>query len=110
MAERVRAYDPVAEATLRELGESVVAWRKLHRLTQEQVARRAGIARVTLTRLERGEEGVGIGALVRVLSVLGLDEDLREMMNPYRTQFAAALAERTMVQRVRQPRAKRRAR
>lgn len=99
--------DPIAESTLKELGESVASWRKLHRLTQEDLARRAGISRPVLTRLERGEEGVGIGALVRVLGVLGVEDNLIEALDPYRTQFGRDLAERTQVQRVRRPKVRR---
>ena len=46
-------------------------------LSSEQVAERAGIARNTLIKIENGDEGVAIGSYLRVLIVLGLEEDLR---------------------------------
>ena len=42
----------------------------------EQVAERAGISRNTLTKIERGEEGVAMGYYFRVLAILGLEKDL----------------------------------
>ena len=40
------------------------------------VAERAGISRNTLTKIERGEEGVAMGYYFRVLAILGLEKDL----------------------------------
>ena len=45
-------------------------------LSSEQVAERAGISRNTLTKIERGEEGVVMGYYFRVLAILGLEKDL----------------------------------
>ena len=45
-------------------------------LSSEQVAERAGISRNTLTKIERGEEGVAIGYYFRGLAILGLEKDL----------------------------------
>ena len=95
--------DPVAENALRGLGDDIVAWRKLHLLTQEQLARRAGVSRPVVTRLERGEEGVGIGALMRVLVVLGVENDILTALDPYQSRFGRELADRAQVQRVRRP-------
>ena len=39
-------------------------------------AERAGISRNTLTKIERGEEGVAMGYYFRVLAILGLEKDL----------------------------------
>lgn len=93
--------DPVAESALRELGSAVATWRKLHQLTQVQLATRAGVSRPVITRLERGDEGVGLGALVRVLAVFGIENDLLSAIDPYQTKFGRQLAQRAEVQRVR---------
>ena len=95
--------DPVAENALRGLGDDIVSWRKLHLLTQEQLAQRAGVSRPVVTRLERGEEGVGIGALMRVLVVLGVENDILAALDPYQSRFGRELADRAQVQRVRRP-------
>ncbi|HOA27343.1 MAG TPA: helix-turn-helix transcriptional regulator [Arachnia sp.] len=106
MAERYSIPDHKTERALGDLGESIASWRKLHQLTQEQLAKRAGISRPVLTKLERGDEGVGIGALFRVLRVLQLDGDVLEAMSPFTSRFGWDLAERTQVQRVRPPKPK----
>lgn len=93
--------DPVAEAALRDLGDHLAAWRKLHVLTQEQLAARAGVSRPVITRLERGEDGVGIGALMRVLIVVGIENDVLAAADPAQTRFGRELTSRTRAQRVR---------
>ncbi|GEP97083.1 helix-turn-helix domain-containing protein [Chitinophaga cymbidii] len=67
---------PSAEDTLVELGTNIKLARKRRRLTEEQVAERAGIARSTLQLIEKGEAGVAISFYVQVLFVLGLSKDL----------------------------------
>ena len=67
---------PSAEDTLKELGTNIKLARKRRRLTEEQVAERAGIARSTLQLIEKGESGVAISFYVQVLFVLGLNQDL----------------------------------
>ncbi|MBK8461429.1 MAG: helix-turn-helix transcriptional regulator [Micropruina sp.] len=95
--------DPVAENALRTLGEHVSAWRKLHLLTQQQMATRAGVSKPVITRLERGDAGVGIGALMRVLIVIGIENEILTALDPYQTRFGRELVARTQVQRVRKP-------
>lgn len=93
--------DPAADENVRAIGESIASWRKIHRLTQEQLAARAGVSRPVVTRLERGEDGVGIGALMRVAAILGIDDRLTQAVDPMETRFGRELAERTTVARVR---------
>ena len=42
----------------------------------EQVAERADISRPTLHSIERGNSNVTIGAYVKVLAILGLEDDI----------------------------------
>jgi transcriptional regulator with XRE-family HTH domain len=93
--------DPAAAADLRRLGENVASWRKIQRLTQEQLARRAGVSRPVITRMERGDEGVGIGALLRVAGVLGIGDQLVNAVDPLETAYGRQLADRAAVRRVR---------
>lgn len=93
--------DPAADVVLSRIGQNLASWRKLHRLTQQQVADRAGVSQPVIARLEHGEPGVGIGALVRVAAIVGISEELLAATDPYQTSFGRALSERTQVQRVR---------
>lgn len=67
---------PKHERLLHELGENIHLARLRRDLSSEQIAERAGIARNTLIKIERGEEGVAIGMYLRVLIALGLQDDM----------------------------------
>lgn len=67
---------PAQQKTLAAFGENLKYARLRRDLSSEQVAERAGIARGTLVKIEKGDEGVAIGYYFRVLAVLGLDKDL----------------------------------
>lgn len=67
---------PAAERQLEALGERLAAARKRRRMTQGTLATRAGISIPTLRKLERGEAGISVAAVVRILQVLGLAADL----------------------------------
>ena len=58
------------------MGENLKLARLRRRLSAQQVAERAGISRPTLGMLESGDAGTSLGNLLRVLAVLGLEQDL----------------------------------
>lgn len=70
---------PKHERMMRELGENFRLARLRRDLSSEQVAERAGISRNTLIKIERGDEGVAIGMYFRVLIVLRLEDDLKNV-------------------------------
>ncbi|RRU07470.1 helix-turn-helix domain-containing protein [Stenotrophomonas sp. 278] len=61
---------PTVLAATHRLGAHVQAMRKRQRLTQEQLAERAGVGRTTLHKLEAGHPGVAIASVLEVLQVL----------------------------------------
>lgn len=61
---------------LESMGEQIKLARLRRDLSSEQVAERAGIARGTLIKVERGDEGVSMGVYFRVLITLGLGQDV----------------------------------
>ncbi len=61
---------------LRELGERLATTRLQANMSQEILARQAGISKRTLERLESGEVASRLASLVRVCRVLGLMEKL----------------------------------
>ncbi|MCF6358995.1 MAG: helix-turn-helix domain-containing protein [Draconibacterium sp.] len=67
---------PKENKILERLGENLKLARLRRKLTTEQVSMRANIARSTLWHVEKGSEHIGIGIFLRVLSVLGLANDL----------------------------------
>lgn len=49
------------------------------RMPLSELAKRVGVARGTLTKLEQGDLSVSLALLARVLTVLGLEEDLDQV-------------------------------
>lgn len=67
---------PALKKILIQLGENIRLARLRRRLSASLVAERAGMSRPTLSAIERGEEGVTLGAYANVLMSLGLHNDL----------------------------------
>ena len=63
------------EKHLSRMGEALEAFRLAGNITQKDLADKAGIGKRTLRRLEAGEGGT-LDSLVRVLSALGLEDNL----------------------------------
>jgi len=70
---------PSQERTLQEVGGNIQLARLRRNLSTEQVSERAGIARSTLVKVEKGDQGVAIGTYLKVLFVLGLDYQLKQI-------------------------------
>lgn len=66
---------PSAQKILDTFGENIKLARLRRKLSAEQVAERANIARSTLWLVEKGSPGVAIGTYLQVLIVLGLEKD-----------------------------------
>jgi transcriptional regulator with XRE-family HTH domain len=95
---------PIAVANgQRRMGENLVTWRRLRRLTAAQVADRAGISRYTVMRLENGE-GATMENLLRVARALGVLDQLVEAVDPYQTDVGRLRSEEALPERVRPPR------
>ena len=67
---------PSVRTRLSELGGNIRLARLRRRLPATLVAERAGVARETLARIERGSPNVSAGHYAAVLFVLGLDGDI----------------------------------
>ncbi len=67
---------PPATRQLAALGERLRVARLRRRYSAESVAKRAGVARGTLYRVEAGDAGVSLATYASVLRVLGLQADL----------------------------------
>ncbi|WP_315760832.1 helix-turn-helix transcriptional regulator [Sphingomonas sp. Y38-1Y] len=71
------------------------------------LALRSGASPSTITRLEKGEPGIGIGTLADVLIVLGLAERLGELIDIRNDELGLALTDRSLPQRGRSSQAAR---
>ena len=73
MARRKRTYSRLAEEALRLLGKRIELARKGRRMSEHDLAARAGIARGTLRRLEKGDPTVAVGIAFEAAVLVGVD-------------------------------------
>lgn len=73
MKRNAAIQSPETLARLDRLGKALKKARVRRRLTQAQMADRAGIDRKTLGRLEQGDPGIALGSFLEVLAVLEAD-------------------------------------
>jgi transcriptional regulator with XRE-family HTH domain len=90
---------PVSRS-MRKLGEDLNTWRKLRRLTVDEVADRAGVGRTTVLRLEAGG-GSTLENLLRVARALGILDGLTNAVDPYDTDVGRLRADEALPERVR---------
>ena len=69
-------------------------------------AERASISRMTLTKIEKGDEGVSLGAYAKVLFILGMVDRLADLSDPRFDQLGLGLAAEDLPQRIRLPKAR----
>ena len=91
---------PVRRA-LREVATSIEGWRKLRGLTQAQLAERAGVSRYMILRLEKGDSGVTMENLFRVLRALGVLDGVPRAIDPYESDVGRLRADEQLPERVR---------
>lgn len=96
---------PVKRA-LRKLGEDIRDARKRRRIPMRLAAERASISRMTLTKIEKGDEGVSLGAYAKVLFILGMVDRLADLSDPRFDQLGLGLAAEDLPQRIRLPKAR----
>lgn len=90
--------------TLKKLGQDLRDARKRRRITMELAAERAGISRATLTKIEKGDDGVSLGAYAKTLFILGMIERLAELADPKFDRLGLGLEADNLPKRIRIPR------
>lgn len=91
---------PVKRA-LKKLGQDLRDARKRRRIPMQLAAERASISRITLSKIEKGEEGVSIGAYAKVLFILGMMDQLGELADPSLDRLGQELESEHLPQRIR---------
>lgn len=79
MARTSPSLTPRIHRVLGGLGDRIRKARLRRKHSSEAVAQRAGIARKTLYRVERGDAAVALGIYARVLQALRLESDLNSI-------------------------------
>lgn len=70
---------PKQQKVLAELGENIKLARLRRHYTQQLIAERTGLSRLTIRKIEAGDSTVSLGHYVSVLGVLGLVEDFAKV-------------------------------
>ena len=91
---------PVKRA-LKKLGQDLRDARKRRRITMELAAERASISRATLSKIEKGDDGVSLGAYAKILFVLGMIERLVELADPTFDSLGMGLEAENLPKRIR---------
>lgn len=91
---------PVVRA-LRKLGHNLRNARLRRRIPVAVLAERASISRVTLNKIEKGDEGVSIGNYAAVLFSLGMITRVAELADVMNDATGRELEEERLPQRIR---------
>lgn len=91
---------PVKRA-LKKLGQDLRDARKRRRIPMQLAAERASISRATLSKIEKGDEGVSLGAYAKILFVLGMIERLIELADPKFDTLGLGLEADSLPKRIR---------
>ena len=70
---------PQEQRLLSQVGERVKLARLRRKLSNAVIAKRAGISRSSLYKVEAGDAGATLGTYLRVLAVLGLEADINAL-------------------------------
>jgi len=93
---------PVRRA-LRKLGQDLRDARRRRRIPTDILAERASISRTTLSRIEKGADGVALGNYANVLFALGLISRLEGLADVRDDSVGLELDEEQLPQRIRRP-------
>lgn len=90
---------PKSKSALEGLGQNIRNARLRRGIAVADLAVRAGTSPSSVTRLERGDPGVGIGTLADVLVALGLIDQLAGLFDIRKDELGLALAEAALPKR-----------
>lgn len=96
---------PIAiQKALSKLGQDINDSRRRRRISTELMAERAGIARATLAKIEKGNPSVSMGNYASVIFVLGLTDRLKDLIDANYDVVGRMLEEEHLPKRIRLPR------
>ena len=90
--------------TLKKFGQDLCDARKRRRIPMDLAAERAGISRATLSKIEKGDGGVSLGAYAKILFILGMIERLAQLVDATVDEIGLGLEADSLPKRIRVPR------
>ena len=97
----MRKMNIPAEKALHKLGRDLRDARKRRRVKMQLQSDRAGISRITLSRIEKGDPSVCMGAYMQVLFVLGMENRIGDLVDATTDKIGRFMEEENLPKRVR---------
>ncbi|MCF6766366.1 helix-turn-helix domain-containing protein [Thiotrichales bacterium 19S3-7] len=91
------------QKSLRKLGKDINHARRRRRITMELMSERAGFSRITLSKIEKGDPSVSLGAYASALFVLGMTNHLEKVADASHDIVGQELEEENLPRRIRIP-------
>ena len=86
---------------LLKLGQDIRDARLRRRISTEIMAQRASISRMTLNKIEKGDQGVSMGSYVAILFILGMLKRLSDVADIRHDELGIELDEERLPKRIR---------
>lgn len=103
MSKKIHLPVPV-QKDLRGLGKNISDARRRRRIAMDLMSERSGFSRVTLSKIEKGDPSVSMGAYASVLFVLGMSNNLARVADASHDIVGRELEEESLPKRIRMPR------
>jgi len=102
MSKKIYQAIPVQKC-LRSLGKNISDARRRRRIAMALMAERSGFSRVTLSKIEKGDPSVSMGAYASALFVLGMSDHLANVADAAHDIVGRELEEENLPKRIRAP-------
>lgn len=102
MSKKTHLPIPV-QKVLRTLGKNISDARRRRRIAMELMSERCGFSRLTLSKIEKGDPSVSMGAYASALFVLGMSEHLTNVADASHDIVGRELEEESLPKRIRTP-------
>ena len=100
-----KTYLPIpVQKALRQLGKDISDARRRRRIAVKLMSERAGFSRITLSKIEKGDPSVSMGAYASALFVLGMSEHLAKVADASHDLVGRELGDESLPKRIRTPR------
>ena len=104
MSKKTHIPIPV-QKVLRILGKNIGDARRRRRIAMKLMSERCGFSRPTLSRIEKGDPNVSMGAYASALFVLGMSDQLASLAHASQDIVGRELEEENLPKRIRSPQA-----
>ena len=102
MSKKTHLPIPVQNA-LRKLGKNISDARRRRRIPMGLMSERSGFSRITLSKIEKGDPSVSMGAYASALFVLGMSDQLAHIADVSHDIVGRELEEESLPKRIRTP-------